>query len=102
MSRVRILLGVLLLLALTASPVAAGHSSDLDCPDLEGRAQAHWDEHGYTADNDPERLDADDDGIPCEDPNDDEEMAAGGGGDDDGGGDMPRTDTVGASGSGLG
>jgi len=41
----------------------------LICKDFatQEEAQKHWDEHGSTADNDPERLDKDGDGIPCKD-----------------------------------
>ncbi|WP_394120105.1 excalibur calcium-binding domain-containing protein [Planococcus donghaensis] len=41
--------------------------NDRDCGDFaEGEAQVFWDQNGYNADNDPHRLDADNDGIPCE------------------------------------
>jgi len=47
----------------------ANHGKDLDCKDFatQEEAQKHWDEHGSTADNDPERLDKDGNGIPCKD-----------------------------------
>lgn len=41
--------------------------NDKDCGDFaEGEAQVFWEENGYSAENDPHRLDADNDGIPCE------------------------------------
>ncbi|RWZ52225.1 LPXTG cell wall anchor domain-containing protein [Halobacillus fulvus] len=42
---------------------------DMDCGDFasEAEAQQYWDDNGYSAENDPERLDGDGDGIPCED-----------------------------------
>ncbi|WP_226577086.1 excalibur calcium-binding domain-containing protein [Halobacillus litoralis] len=48
---------------------ADNHDGDKDCPDFgsEEEAKAYWDEKGYSAENDPERLDGDGDGIPCED-----------------------------------
>ncbi|RKD71164.1 LPXTG-motif cell wall-anchored protein [Sinobaca qinghaiensis] len=53
----------------SAGATEAGHGEDFDCDDFATHedAVAHWDEHGYTVDNDPERLDGNDnDGIPCE------------------------------------
>lgn len=53
----------------SAGAAEAGHGEDYDCDDFDTHeeALAHWDEHGYSADNDPERLDGNDnDGIPCE------------------------------------
>ncbi|MBN8233771.1 excalibur calcium-binding domain-containing protein [Halobacillus kuroshimensis] len=49
---------------------ADNHDGDKDCPDFasEEEAKEYWDEKGYSAENDPERLDRDGDGIPCEDP----------------------------------
>lgn len=59
-----------LALVLSYSPiVSANHSGDLDCSDFQywEDAKKHWDEHGYSKDYDPERLDGPDkDGIPCE------------------------------------
>ena len=79
----------------------ANHGGDLDCDDFASQeeAQKHWDEHGYSADNDPERLDRDNDGVPCE-----EGGSGSGGGSDDGsgsdnsgssnqGGQLPKTAT---------
>ncbi|MDQ0428768.1 LPXTG-motif cell wall-anchored protein [Planomicrobium stackebrandtii] len=41
--------------------------NDRDCGDFaDGEAQVFWDENGYSAENDPHRLDADSDGVPCE------------------------------------
>lgn len=54
----------------SAGAAEAGHGEDYDCDDFATHedALAHWNEHGYTVDNDPERLDGNDnDGIPCED-----------------------------------
>ena len=43
-------------------------AKDHDCKDFASQAEAqkYWNDHGYSADNDPERLDRDGDGIPCE------------------------------------
>ena len=41
--------------------------NDKDCGDFaDGEAQVFWDENGQSAENDPHRLDADSDGVPCE------------------------------------
>ncbi len=44
-------------------------AADKDCEHFASQeeAQAYWDENGFTAGNDPQRLDRDSDGIPCED-----------------------------------
>jgi hypothetical protein len=64
-------LSVLAAFAFIAIPnnTFASHGGDKDCTDFANQkeAQKHWDDHGYSATNDPERLDRDRDGIPCED-----------------------------------
>ena len=47
-----------------ASPASADHGTDLDCADFgsQGEAQAHFEAHP----GDPDRLDADSDGVACE------------------------------------
>jgi len=76
-------------------------TEDKDCSDFKTREEAmeYWKEKGYSADNDPERLDRDGDGIPCE------ELPSGGGSDEDSnagsdnggnqqtGGQLPKTAT---------
>ncbi len=49
---------------LLAGPAHAEHPGDLNCPDFDTQpeAQAHFDAHP----GDPDGLDADDDGMPCE------------------------------------
>ncbi|WP_079527768.1 excalibur calcium-binding domain-containing protein [Halobacillus hunanensis] len=44
-------------------------AADKDCKHFASQeeAQAYWDENGFTAGNDPQRLDRDGDSIPCED-----------------------------------
>lgn len=62
-----------LVIALCAIPLlapttaSASHGFDKDCPDFASQsdAQAHYDGHGYSPSNDPERLDADNDGVAC-------------------------------------
>ncbi|SFJ66992.1 Excalibur calcium-binding domain-containing protein [Halobacillus dabanensis] len=45
-----------------------GAAEDKDCSDFEttAEAEAYWEENGYDENNDPDRLDRDKDGIPCE------------------------------------
>lgn len=47
---------------------ADSHDGDKDCPDFDSTAEAeeYWNEQGYSAENDPELLDRDGDGLPCE------------------------------------
>lgn len=41
---------------------------DHNCPDFSSHQAVmdYWYSHGYSATNDPERLDGDNDGLPCE------------------------------------
>jgi LPXTG-motif cell wall-anchored protein len=43
-------------------------AEDKNCSDFEttAEAEAYWEENGYDENNDPDRLDRDKDGIPCE------------------------------------
>lgn len=45
-----------------------GAAEDKVCSDFEttAEAEAYWEENGYDENNDPDRLDRDKDGIPCE------------------------------------
>lgn len=56
-----------LLVLIGTSPSYAAEN-DKDCTDFASQeeAQKYWNEKGYTAENDPERLDRDGDGVPCE------------------------------------
>ncbi|XKE95505.1 excalibur calcium-binding domain-containing protein [Metaplanococcus flavidus] len=62
-----ILTGSLLFIGTTFS-VAADEHNDKDCGDFadHNEVMAFWYENGYSADNDPHRLDADNDGLACE------------------------------------
>jgi hypothetical protein len=53
----------------TFTPTTTFAAPDKDCTDFSSQqeAQQYWDQKGYSADHDPERLDQDGDGIPCED-----------------------------------
>jgi LPXTG-motif cell wall-anchored protein len=61
-------LSVFALTLLVGSPAFASHGGDKDCSDFASQAEAqkYWDAHKYSASKDPERLDRDGDGIPCE------------------------------------
>ncbi|MFC0523039.1 hypothetical protein ACFFGV_05450 [Pontibacillus salicampi] len=51
------------------SIASAEHGTDYNCTEdfsTYDEAKQHWDNHGYSKDNDPEDLDRDSDGIPCE------------------------------------
>ncbi|RDY71211.1 hypothetical protein DXT76_08785, partial [Halobacillus trueperi] len=41
---------------------------DKDCSDFDSTAEAeqYWEENGYDENNDPDGLDRDKDGVPCE------------------------------------
>lgn len=54
--------------AANATKVAM-QAADKDCGDFttQGEAQTYFDGRGYSSSSDPERLDADNDGVPCED-----------------------------------
>jgi len=72
----------------SAFGIAFATPADHDCDDFSSQeeAQKYWDEKGYSADHDPERLDADGDGIPCE------EGGSGNGGSDNGTSDNGSSD----------
>ena len=61
-------LATMTLVFFSAFGIAFATPADHDCNDFSSQeeAQKYWDEKGYSADHDPERLDADGDGIPCE------------------------------------
>ncbi|ACZ43230.1 Excalibur domain protein [Thermobaculum terrenum ATCC BAA-798] len=62
-------LSLIAVLALLLLPLSlAGAQEDHNCSDFRSQqeAQQYFDSHGYSATNDPERLDADNDGIACE------------------------------------
>ncbi len=61
-----ILTGSLLFMGTTFSVAADNH--DKDCGDFANpqEVMAFWYENGYSADNDPHRLDGDNDGLACE------------------------------------
>ncbi|MGI8314705.1 excalibur calcium-binding domain-containing protein [Halobacillus mangrovi] len=48
--------------------VSADESNDKDCDDFDSTeaAEQYWEENGYDENNDPDRLDRDKDGVPCE------------------------------------
>lgn len=51
------------------STTLANHSGDADCGEFSSGEEVYefWTSHGYSADNDPDRLDGNDnDGRPCE------------------------------------
>ncbi|GEN52838.1 excalibur calcium-binding domain-containing protein [Halobacillus faecis] len=60
---------------------ADNHDGDKDCSDFDSTAEAeqYWKENGYDENNDPDGLDRDKDGVPCE--------SLGGSSSDDGSGD---------------
>jgi Excalibur calcium-binding domain len=65
----KVIAAALLSLGIAAfSPTSTFAAPDKDCTDFSGQqeAQQYWDQKGYSADHDPERLDRDGDGIPCE------------------------------------
>jgi hypothetical protein len=92
----------LAMLALVAAPVVfASHSGDRDCEDFDTQAQAQrfFDRHGGSPSNNVDRLDANGDGIPCENlPGGGDGGGNGGGGGGGGGGgtDMPDSSTLSA------
>lgn len=47
---------------------ATSHPGDKNCSDFEttAEAEAYWEENGYDKNDDPDGLDRDKDGIPCE------------------------------------
>ncbi|PTL38611.1 excalibur calcium-binding domain-containing protein [Alkalicoccus saliphilus] len=49
--------------------VHAEHSDTKNCGDFDTGEEVweFWTEHGYSSENDPDRLDGDSDGVPCED-----------------------------------
>ena len=63
----RIAVGAAFIVAVATAPTSAP-AADHDCGDLatQAAAQAYFDQQGYGPLNDPERLDADHDGRPCE------------------------------------
>jgi len=77
----RKVLSVLFIVSLVFAVPGFAFAADKDCDDFASQeeAQKYWDEKGYSADYDPERLDRDNDGIPCE------ELSKGGGGDNNSG-----------------
>ncbi|MBN9653945.1 excalibur calcium-binding domain-containing protein [Halobacillus sp. GSS1] len=69
MKRFLIFLFVLTLTFGSAGVVSAdSHDGDKDCSDFDTTAEAekYWEENGYDENNDPDRLDRDKDGVPCE------------------------------------
>lgn len=102
---VRKLIGLVFSFVLAALPLTGVFAAeDKDCEDFQSREEVmeYWKSKGYSATNDPERLDRDGDGIPCE-----ELPSSGGsdssssgsdsgtpnGGDSETGGKLPKTAT---------
>ena len=65
MRRTMLLLGAAIVLALGAAPAAFAQANDQNCSDFpsQAAAQAHLEQDP----SDPDNLDADDDGVACED-----------------------------------
>ena len=101
----RKLVGLVFSFVLAALPLTGVFAAeDKDCEDFQSREEVmeYWKSKGYSATNDPERLDRDGDGIPCE-----ELPSSGGsdssssgsdsgtpnGGDSETGGKLPKTAT---------
>ncbi|MYL50097.1 LPXTG cell wall anchor domain-containing protein [Halobacillus litoralis] len=65
---------------------ADSHDGDKDCSDFDSTAEAeqYWEENGYDENNDPDGLDRDKDGTPCE--------SLSGSSSDDGSGDSEAAD----------
>lgn len=59
-----------------AVPTLGNHPGDRDCPDFQTQTQAQrfFDRHGGSESNNVDRLDRNNDGVPCED------LPSGGGG----------------------
>ncbi|MCP3029408.1 LPXTG cell wall anchor domain-containing protein [Halobacillus sp. A5] len=61
-------LGFLAGIFLGSGPVFADHNGDMNCDDFETGEEVmeFWNDHDYSENNDPDDLDRDSDGQPCE------------------------------------
>jgi opacity protein-like surface antigen len=97
MRRTIVLLATAVVLALSAAPAFA-QDGDKDCPDFASHeeAQAYFEANGGSPTNNVDRLDADGDGLACEDHDYGDGGGTGGddgagGGEDSGNGELPFT-----------